>query len=587
MHRLLSRAAATFALVASLAPATALASSHSEAPGTAKDRFADDTDLYAWVANDAPDKVTLVGNWAPMLEPNGGPNFYAFDDEVTYYMNIDNVGDAMDHIRYAFRFRTERRNPNTFLYNTGVVRSLDDPNLNVRQFCTVTRYDDGVPTVLATDVPVAPNFVGPKSMPDYSRLAQQAVRTLPDGSRLFIGPRDDPFFVDLAAIFDLLTIRKPPGDRGRGVDGLGGFDVLTIALQVPAVRLTSDHHAPSAANGVIGIYDSAERPAVRTLNGDGSVSTSGSGVQVSRLGMPLVNEVVIAAKDKDRFNASEPAGDGQFLGYVTNSELAGLLTALYGIRTPPAPRNDLVTVFLTGIPGLNKPASASQVPCEMLRLNLTIPPARRPSRLGLLAGDIAGFPNGRRLGDDVVDIAERVVAGATPLTPAFDVAPNNRLGDGVDANDVPFLPYFPYLAPPHDPFHHEHHEGDFGVRGHDGDRGGDRDDDRGERSDALGPSSEATSVTIDPAPGLRVTGSNPSPTSRLEFTLPEAMHATLRVYDVQGRTVRTLLDRDAAAGTFVAQWDGRTENGASPGPGIYFVRLTAGTRSYEKKVVLQ
>jgi hypothetical protein len=381
----------------------------------------------------------------------------SFDDDVSYYINIDNVGDAQDHIRYEFKFHTTRQNPNTFLYNTGVVTSLTDPDLNVRQTYSITRIDNGSETVLASDLPVAPAFVGPKSMPDYASLAKAAVQTLNDGTKVFVGPRDDPFFVDLAAIFDLLTIRKPPGNQGGGIDGLGGFDVMTIALQIPKTRLTSDGQAPNADNSVIGIYNSAERPANRTINGDGTVSVSGGDMQVSRLGNPLVNEVVIPLKDKDKFNATKPTGDGAFLSYVLNPELAGLLTALYGIPTPPAPRNDLVAVFLTGIPGLNKPANANQVPCEMLRLNMAIAPSSQPSRLGILAGDNAGFPNGRRLADDIVDIAERVVAGATPFTPDFNKAPNNQLGDGVDSNDLPFLPYFPYVAPPHNPADHQHH----------------------------------------------------------------------------------------------------------------------------------
>src|SRR5437867_2811120 len=169
-----------------------------------------------------------------------------------------------------------------------VVTSLTDPHLNVRQTYTVTRFDNGSPTVLGADLPVAPAFVGPKSMPNYGALAAAAVSTLSDGSKVFVGPRDDPFFVDLAATFDLLTIRKPPGNLGEGLDGVGGYDVMSIALQIPKTRLTSDGQAPGATNSVIGLYVSSDRPAVRTLNGDGTVSTSGAGVQVSRLGNPLV-----------------------------------------------------------------------------------------------------------------------------------------------------------------------------------------------------------------------------------------------------------------------------------------------------------
>ena len=561
----------------------AWASSHSEAPGTSKDRLADDTDLYAWVSPDAANAVTFVGNWIPLIEPNSGPNFASFDDEVSYYINIDNVGDALDHIQYKFTFKNTRQNGNTFLYNTGVVTSLNDPDLNVRQTYTITRYDDGAPTVLATDLPVAPNFVGPVSMPDYGSLAKAAVHTLPDGSKVFVGPRDDPFYVDLAAIFDLLTIRKPPGNRGRGVDGLAGFNVMTIALQVPMTRLTRDGQAPSATNSVIGIYNTAERPGTRTLNGDGTVSTSGNPVRVSRLGNPLVNEVVIPLKDKDKFNATEPTGDGAFLPYVLNPELAGLLTALYGIQTPPAPRNDLVAVFLTGIPGLNKPANPNQVPCEMLRLNLAVAPTQHPSRFGILAGDNAGFPNGRRLGDDVIDIAERVVAGATPFTPSFNSAPNNQLGDGVDANDRPFLPYFPYVAPPHNPFNHEHDAEDEHGRGfghHDRLEAG------GDGADPAQESIRTDATNTVKLLALAISGANPGTESTLRFEVVKTGHVSLKVYDVTGRAVRTLVDQDAAPGSFVARWDGRGDDGARAGAGVYFVRLSSAGDNTERKVVL-
>lgn len=580
--------AMALALAASLGPVPARASSHSEAPGTAKDRLADDTDLYAWVSADAPNAVTLVGDWVPLIEPGSGPNFYGLDDEVSYWFKIDNVGDAQDHIRYLFTFKTTRQTDATFLYNTGVVTSLTDPDLNVRQTYTVTRFDGDTPTVLGSDLPVAPAFVGPVSMPDYAALAKAAVMTLSDGSKVFVGPRDDPFFVDLAATFDLLTIRKPPGNRGRGLDGVGGYDVMTIALQIPKTRLTKDGMAPGASNSVIGVYVSADRAGTRTLSGDGTVTTSGSLVQVSRLGMPLVNEVVIPLKDKDRFNASEPDHDTQFLSYVTDPELAKLLKLLYGINTPPAPRNDLVTVFLTGIPGLNQPANPNQVPCEMLRLNMAIAPAKHPSRFGILAGDNAGFPNGRRLADDVVDIAERVVAGATPFTPAFNIAPNNQLGDGVDANDKPFLPYFPYVAPPNDPLNHQHHQ--EALAGRDGDH--DRDDrwdrghhGRGAQSD--NPDAEAAQQVAPIEFGMSLQGANPASASRLEYSLPTAGHVNLSVYDLQGRSVRTLIDQDAAPGSFTVRWDGTTNAGSQAMKGVYFVRLNAGGKTSEKKIVLQ
>jgi hypothetical protein len=562
--------------LASAMPATTRASSHSEAPGTAKDRLADDTDLYAFIAPDAPDKVTFVGNWIPLLEPNAGPNFYTFDEDVEYYINIDNAGDCLDHIRYQFKFKTTRRNPATFLYNTGMVTSLDDPDLNVRQTFTLTRFDNGSPTILVRDGAVAPNNVGPASMPSYNDLAQAAVKTLPDGTKIFVGPRDDPFFVDLGAVFDLLTIRRIPGNMGGGVDGVGGFNVMTIAIQVPMTKLTKDGLAPSARNSVIGIYDSAERSKVRVLNEDGTVLNAGPDVQVSRLGMPLVNEVVIPLGAKDRFNHTKPTGDASFLSYVTDPELPKLFNLLYGLPIPTTPRNDLVTVFLTGIPGVNKPANPRQVPCEMLRLNMAIAPnTENPHRLGVIAGDASGFPNGRRLADDVVDVEERAAAGGYVLTPDFNNSPANALGDGVDENDLPFLPYFPYVAPPHSPFTHQHH--------------------REEPSHpASAPATTSTqtvgAATANPAGApklsLRFAGQNPSPSSKLEFTIPKAGRVSLRLYDAQGRLVRTLVDQDAAAGSFTARWDGRAADGSQVAKGIYFARFTAGGESVEKKVVL-
>ena len=564
----------------------ASASSHSEAPGTAKDRLTDDTDLYAFVSPDAQEAVTFVGNWIPLLEPNGGPNFYSFDDQAAYYINIDNVGDCQDHIRYEFKFTTTRRTGATFLYNTGVVTSLSDPDLNVFQTATITRYDDGTPTILAKAVPVAPNNVGPVSMPDYESLANEAITNLPDGSKVFIGPRDDPFFVDLAAVFDLLTIRRVPGNRGKGVDGVGGFNCMTIALQVPKTRLTRDGQAPNDSNSIIGIYDSAERPMSRTLQGDGTIQVNGPYVQVSRLGQPLVNEVVIPLQDKDRFNAQKPTGDGAFLNYVTNPELPGLLNLIYGIQVPPTPRNDLVTVFLTGVPELNQPANGTA--CEMLRLNMAIAPNPRPSRFGVIAGDTAGFPNGRRLEDDVLDIAERVVAGV--LVPGFNIAPNNILGDGVDFNDRPFLPHFPYVAPPNDPFDHEHHPLRTGNGHHrDGlaDDGGMSDADADAHADTKPADGAALEKAAATGPTLKLAGGVGS-RAELEYSLAAPARASLKIYDVQGRMVRTLIDQQAAAGTFRALWDGRSGNGVAAGKGVYFARFVAGNQVVDvKKIVLE
>jgi hypothetical protein len=439
----------------------AFASSHREAPLISSDPLADNTDVYAFVSPDAPQTVTLIANWIPLEAPGGGPNFYKFGDDVLYRINIDNDGDAKDDIVYEFRFKTHTQNTSTFLYNTGPIASLDDPNFNVRQSYSVTRIDRHGRHVLGRDLPTPPVNVGVRSTPNYGALADAAVNTLSDGSKVFAGQVDDPFFVDLGSVFDLLGLRpfNPahliPLPAAPGVDGLKGLNTHTIALQIDKSLLTHDGSAgvdPNDTNSIIGVYSTTFR---RRLvvddddreHGHGHGDDDGQWVQVSRLGMPLVNEVVIPLGQKDRFNASDPEQDAQFASFVLNPEPARLIPVLYpSIKVPPAPRNDLVAIFLTGIAGLNQPAHVT--PSEMLRLNMAILPSASPDRLGLLAGQADGFPNGRRLGDDVVDIELRALAGGTPLTPAFNIFPNNGLADGVDKNDKPFLATFPYMAHP-------------------------------------------------------------------------------------------------------------------------------------------
>jgi hypothetical protein len=437
-----------------------IASSHREAPLISADPLADNTDVYAFVSPDAADTVTLIANWIPLEAPNGGPNFYKFGDDVLYRINIDNDGDANDDIVYEFRFKTKTLNRNTFLYNTGPITSLDDPTFNVRQSYSVTRIDQSGRHVLGRDLATPPVNVGARSTPGYDALAASAVYTLPDGSRVFAGQRDDPFFVDLGSVFDLLGLRPfnsahvIPKANAPGVDGLHGINTHTVALQVPKRLLTHDGSLatnPGNTNSIIGVYSTTLRRRLR-LDDDRDDDHQGDDdhadwVQVSRLGMPLVNEVVIPLGKKDRFNASDPRDDAQFASFVLSPEPAALIPVLYpGVSVPAAPRNDLVAIFLTGIAGLNQPAHVR--PSEMIRLNMAIPPSTAPNRLGLLAGQLDGFPNGRRLGDDVVDIELRALAGGTPFTPSFNHSPNNVLGDGVDANDKPFQPNFPYVASP-------------------------------------------------------------------------------------------------------------------------------------------
>lgn len=406
-----------------LAPSGAVASSHREAPLISGMPQYDGTDLYAFVSPLSPTKTTLIANWIPFEEPSGGPNFYPFATDAQYDLRIDNDGDALADKIYRYTFKTTYQNKETFLYNTGQVTSLDDPDLNVRQQFTLTRLTIGGGTKVLAKGPVAPSHTGTASMPDYHLLRQQAITSVLEGKgKTYAGQADDPFFLDLR-VFDLLY----GGDLSEvGDDTLAGFNVNTVALQVPSKALLGEGQDP-----VFGVWTTTQE---RTASGNWS--------QVSRLGNPLVNEVVIPLKDKDGFNASRPVDDPQYLDYVTNSHLADLVEAIYGIPAPATPRDDLVSVFLTGVEGLNQPANLS-APGEMLRLNTAIPPAENPNRLGVIGGDNAGFPNGRRPADDVLDIALQVVEGELVGSP-------NDLGDAVGTNDKEFTDFFPYVALPHD-----------------------------------------------------------------------------------------------------------------------------------------
>jgi len=454
--------ASALLLAALLIPPFGGASSHREAPLIADDPPADGTDFYMFRTPDAPDTVTFVYNTWPMEKPEGGPNFFRFGDNVAYRIVIDDNGDNIDDTWFEFRFRTEYRTKNTFLYNTGPVTSLDDPDLNLRQFYSVTRMrSDGSQVVLIDNAQVPPVNIGPKSTPNYEALATSAIRNLPGGGKVFAGQRDDSFFVDLGATFDLLTIRPgAPGNKGGGIDNLAGMNVQSIVLQVPIASVTNNGIAPAFNNsefGVIAGRATSLRQSTKVYNANGTQTDSGPWVQVSRLGMALVNEVVIPLALKDAFNALQPKDDAVALPVVLDPEAARLLKLLYGIDIPPTPRNDLVAIFLTGIAGLNKPPFV--LPSEKMRLNLFTPPTPigAGNRMGLLGGETGGYPNGRRLIDDVVDITLQAAAGGTPFTPAQNKAPNNQLGDGVNQNDKPFTATFPYLASPHSGFDHSHH----------------------------------------------------------------------------------------------------------------------------------
>ncbi len=447
------------------------ASSHREAPLISQDPSADATDLYAFVSPDKADTVTFVTNWIPYASPNGGPNWYRFGDDVLYELHVDNVGDAQDHISFQYRFKTVIVNPNTFLYNTGPVGKPDDGQLNVRQYMTVTRLDapaDGsckntplsncgsaIRTELGRDIQVAPANVGPASTPIYGLTSLATVSDLNNGGKVFAGPRADPFFADIGSLFDLLTIRKLPGNAGGGVNNFAGYNVYTISMQVPISQLTKDKTQPTdpkSGSAVIGTWVTSSRQSTKVYS-DGATATSGSWVQIERLGMPLVNEIVVPLALKDAFNSLKPWQDATIpavVNVVTDPEPARLLKALYGINVPPTPRNDIVKVFLTGIEGLNQPAGI--VPSEQLRLNVAIPPSANPNSLGVIGGDVAGFPNGRRLGDDVIDVELRVVAGI--LVDGYNTAPGNVLGDGVDAPAPMFMQAFPYQGTPYSSFYY-------------------------------------------------------------------------------------------------------------------------------------
>jgi hypothetical protein len=428
-------------VLASIGTGPAAASSHREAPLIAADPAVDNTDVYAFVSPDRPDTVTFVANWFGLQEPNGGPTFYPWATDANYDINIDTDGNAKPDVGYRLTFRTEdRRGSDTFLYNNGPVTGLDDENLLFRQHYTLSVSKGGGWTKLL-EGQVAPSQLGAASIPDYAALRDQAIKDVPGGGQVYVG--------DLSEV---------------GQDTLAGTNVNTWALQVPLSEVTAN--GDPQRNPVIGVWSDTER---RTLQlSPGTATAVGEPVQVSRLGNPLVNEVVLPAGLKDAFNGLTPVKDATIpdvVERVTDPEVARLLDGIYGVPAPATPRNDLVEIFLTGIAknaptldGTQPPIQAdlnSHVlnadtdparfqPSEMLRLNTSIPPSDQPNRLGVLAGDLQGFPNGRRLTDDVIDIEVQAVAGAAQTGSLVDAL---AAGDGVDANDVAFLDEFPYVVP--------------------------------------------------------------------------------------------------------------------------------------------
>ena len=484
-------------------------SSHREAPEISKDPVADSTDVYAFVSPDSPDTVTILANYVPLQAADGGPNFYEFGDDVLYEVHVDNDGDAVGNVVYQFKFSSRLTNPNTFLYNTGPIAlkangRLDTSNWNRRQFFTVTRIVNGVSRVLANNLACPPCNIGPLSTPDYAKtpdngapdpLTRQFIYTLPTGEKVFAGQRAEGFFVDLGAIFDLGQIRPISAAHFGGlgnmpsVNSTAAVNIHTIAIQVPKRVLTVGNIDPTNANqrtSVIGVYTSASRQSVRMLNPDGTDKYSGAYQQVSRMGNPLFNEVLVPLSKKDNWNYTKPAQDSKFAAGVTNPELAQLLPVLYSpngdgqntafpnlaalnakVASGDASRAELAAVLLTGIPaGLipNFQNYTGTVQSDLIRLNMAIAPtpvnASGFSNLGLAGGDPAGFPNGRRVYDDVTTIELKAVAGL--LYPLIDKTYTvddavSLVDEGLttDTKDitakgsVKFLRTFPYLGTPH------------------------------------------------------------------------------------------------------------------------------------------
>jgi Domain of unknown function (DUF4331) len=398
-------------------PQVASASSHREAPLISQDPTADNTDLYAFVSPDKPDTATVIANWIPGEDPAAGPNYYTFSPTARYDIYVDKNGDGKPDISYQFRFKNQ---PSQFFLG------------NTQQSYTVTKTVGKTSTTVGSGLLTPPDNIGPRSTPNYPALAAQGIHQLGDGATVFAGQRDDPFFADVGAIFDLVAIRQGTGATGGGKDFLAGYGVHTIALQIPKSQLDN------GTNHTIGVWAATDRHRASVSHGNGGWT------QVSRLGNPLINEVVIPTTLKDKWNATSPANDKQFETYYENPILATVLQKLYPQFGPfqDTNRQDLVQVLGTGLksPMLNYTGPTF---ADELRLNLSIAPTPfdKIKPLGVIGGDLAGYPNGRRLEDDIVDISERVVGGAL-------IGHSLPLGDGVDANDQPNLHVFPYVPAP-------------------------------------------------------------------------------------------------------------------------------------------
>lgn len=467
------------------------AAAHREAPITALDQKANITGLYAFrsYGGGGVPKVTFIMNVDPFLEPGNGPTWFPFDPDILYEMKIDNNNDAIEDIVVQVRFTTEQRLPNLFQVYAGAgggvtapanspppvsagmlivpprITDLDGPGsagLGQRQSYTVAIVKNGISTPL-TNASGSPFFavpanVGPRTM-DYPALfAKGTYDTNLRDVKVFAGTTDDPFWSDLGGVFDTLNnsvsalILSPAQDaslQNIASDTVSGYSVNSIAIELPVTMLTRTGAIESASStaATIGVWASTSRPRLTTRRAPLPATSSGSFSQIHRMGNPLINELLIGVASKDRFSMDQPKNDSQFASFVLDPTLARVLNALTAgvVAIPTPPRNDLLPLFTYASPIAAAGTQAGPI-ADMLRLNTGVSPTApgSASRLGLLGGDAAGYPNGRRLADDVVDISLRVVAGA--LIPAFNVFPNNRLGDGVNINDAPYRTVFPYLA---------------------------------------------------------------------------------------------------------------------------------------------
>ena len=452
-----------------LAPSSLLASSHREAPITALDRSADVTDWYAFVSYDNPNNVTFILNVDPLLEPANGPNYFPFDPSVLCEMHVDNNQDGLDDVTFQFRFNTQISDPNLFTGFVGgiagipQITSLSGPGsegLSLSQTYTVTMIKNGHATILIgpETLHTVPSNVGPQTMPNYQTLFNQGIYTLDGGFKVWAGTADDPFFIDLGAAFDSLNFRKGVGPvlsasidadntHNYAPDAVGGYNVNSIVLEVPITMLTVDGqmHPASAKQAVIGTYGSTARHRITVRTSPNRSESVGAFQQVNREGNPLINELIIGTGFKDRFSMDAPANDSQFADFVLTPVLAGVFASL-GVPVPPAPRNDLLILAQYQAPICPGCAATDAGPiADLLRLNTGIPPTPvgMQKRLGFVAGDSAGYPNGRRPVDDVFDISARAVAGILVNSTEF----GTPLGDGVNTKTEGFNNSFPYVMP--------------------------------------------------------------------------------------------------------------------------------------------